>query len=147
MTIEEICRKHRVALCYLFGSQQELGEAILKGEKPDPVDPEADVDFAVRFAEPPSDALTRYAALSLDLDDLVGPFKADLVFLHEVDSLIQLDAIRGALVFSADERFRERYEERVMAFAADALQVHRRNERDLFEAIDHGYFEFEYKAP
>jgi hypothetical protein len=89
--------------------------------------------------------LDTYASLSLDLQELVSPFKADLVFLHEVDTLIQLEAIQGTSVFSADDGFREMYEERVLALAADARQVFKRNEKDLFEAIDHGYFEFEYE--
>ena len=107
MSLEDICKRYDVALCYLFGSHQEDG--------------------------------------SLDLQELVSPFKADLVFLHEVDALIQLEAIQGTSVFSADEAFREMYEERVLALAADARQVFKRNEQDMFEAIDHGYFEFEYE--
>ena len=31
-------------------------------------------------------------------------------------------------------------------FASDELEIFKLNERDLFEAIDNGYFEFEYKA-
>jgi hypothetical protein len=31
-------------------------------------------------------------------------------------------------------------------FAADELEIFKLNEKDLFEAIENGYFEFEYKA-
>jgi hypothetical protein len=33
-----------------------------------------------------------------------------------------------------------------MMFASDELEIFKLNEIDLLEAIDHGYFEFEYKA-
>jgi hypothetical protein len=84
--------------------------------------------------------------LSLDLQDLVSPFKADLLFLHEVDHLIQLEAIKGINVYSIDEDFKDDYEEKVLMFASDELEIFKLNEKDLFEAIDNGYFEFEYKA-
>ncbi|MBR9690971.1 hypothetical protein GOV08_04780 [Candidatus Woesearchaeota archaeon] len=76
----------------------------------------------------------------------MSPFKADLLFLHEVDHLIQLEAIKGIKVFSLNEEFKESYEEKVIMLASDEIEVFKFNERDLFEAIENSYFEFEYKA-
>ena len=109
-------------------------------------DSESDIDFAVLFKEIPNNHLDAYARLSLDLQDLMSPFKADLLFLYEVDHLIQLEAIRGINVYSFDDTFRETYEEKVMMFASDEQVIFKLNERDFFEAIDNGYFEFEYEA-
>ena len=83
--------------------------------------------------------------MSLDLQDLVSPFEAGLLFLHEVDHLIQLEAIMGINIYASSEEDREVFEERVMMFASDELEIFKLNERDFFEAIDDGYFEFEYK--
>ena len=82
----------------------------------------------------------------LELQSLISPFEADLLFLHEVDHLIQLEAIKGINIYSVDEEYRESYEEKVMMFSSDELEIFKRNEVDFFEAIDNGYFEFEYKA-
>jgi len=90
--IVNICENYNIALCYLFGSQQEQGLAILQGKRVALTDSESDIDFAVLFKEIPSNHLDAYARLSLDLQDLMSPFKADLLFLHEVDHLIQLGA-------------------------------------------------------
>ena len=109
-------------------------------------DTESDIDFAVLFITPPQNSLEVYASLSLDLQDLVSPFKADLLFLHEVDHLIQLEAIKGINVWSLDEEYRDAYEEKVMMFASDELEVFKLNEKDFLEAIEDGYFEFEYEA-
>ncbi len=144
--IEKICRKYNIALCYLFGSRQNEGRGILEGKQIKVDDPEADIDFAVLFKEPPEDTLETYAHLSLDLQEVVSPFRADLLFLHEVDHLIQLEAIKGINIYSLDDEFREEYERKVMMFASDELEIFKLNERDLFEAIEDGYFEFEYKA-
>lgn len=144
--IKDICRKYNIALCYIFGSQQDIGKSILEGKNVEISDPEADIDFAVFFKEPPKNPLKTYALLSLELQELVSPFKADLLFLYEVDHLIQLEAIRGINIYSINEEFKEEYEEKVMMFASDELEIFKLNERDLFEAIKNGYFEFEYKA-
>jgi len=144
--IKEIFRRYNIALCYLFGSQKEIGEALLEGEKVEVLDPESDIDFAVLFKTLPESPLEVYASLSLDLQDMASPFRADLLFLHEVDHLIQLEAIKGICVYSEDERLRDEYEEMVMMLAPDELEIFRLNERDFFEAIDDGYFEFEYQA-
>jgi predicted nucleotidyltransferase len=144
--IEEICRKYDISLCYLFGSQAETGLEILQGKKVEPADPESDIDFAVLFNERPENTLKTYASLSVELQDLVSPFRADLLLLHEADHLVQFEAIKGICIYSRDDGYRELYEERTMMFAADEMVIFRRNEKDLFEAIEDGYFEFEYKA-
>ena len=98
--LENICQKYSISLCYLFGSQQEAGAALLEGNDVEHYDHESDIDFAVLFQSPPVDSLASYAALSMELQELVSPFKADLLFLHEVDHLIQLEAIKGTSVVS-----------------------------------------------
>jgi predicted nucleotidyltransferase len=72
--IEKICKKYNIVLCYLFGSQQNAGKAILEGQQVEMIDTESDIDFAVLFINPPEDSLETYASLSLDLQELVSPF-------------------------------------------------------------------------
>lgn len=76
----------------------------------------------------------------------MSPFKSDLLFLHEVDHLIQLEAIKGINIYAIDERYKDIYEEKVLMFASDELVIFKLNEKDLLEAIENGYFEFEYEA-
>lgn len=75
-------------------------------------DPESDIDFGVLFKEPPDNILDTYASISLELQELVAPFKADLLFLHECDHLIQLEVIKGVNLYSIDNAFKEEYEEK-----------------------------------
>ena len=78
--LEKICKKHNISLCYLFGSLQQVGKALLEGNPVECKDSESDIDFAVLFLEPPKNRLVSYATLSMELQDLVSPFKADLLF-------------------------------------------------------------------
>ncbi len=144
--ITALCEHYHIALCYLFGSQMDAGKSLLETGQVSSLDPESDIDIAVLFKKPPQNSLDTYARLSLDLQDLMAPCKVDLLFLHEVDHLLQLEAVMGSNVYSIDEMLRDEYEERVMKFAADELQIFKRNERDFFGAVKDGYFEFEYKA-
>lgn len=144
--LDLLCKKYNIALCYIFGSQQDGGKALLEGMQVPLLDPESDIDVAVLFKIPPENPLETYAHLSLDLQDIMTPFKVDLLFLHEVDHLVQLEAIKGTNVYTVDEQTKDEYEHMVMMFAADEYEIFKRNERDLFEAVRDGYFEFEYKA-
>ena len=51
----------------------------------------------------------------------------------------------GINIYASSEEDQEVFEERVMMFASDELEIFKLNERDFFEAVDDGYFEFEYK--
>jgi hypothetical protein len=144
--IEKICKKYDIALCYLFGSQKKIGKEIMDGKKVEILDDNSDIDFGVLFRMLPEDPIETYARLSLEFMGLVSPFKADLLFLHEVDHLIQLEVIKGINIYSINKSFQEKYEEKVMMFASDELEIFKLNEKDLFEAIENGYFEFKYQA-
>ncbi len=144
--LDEIFKKYGVSICYVFGSQKDNALLLIRGEKVNIEDTEADIDFAVVFKSLPENPLKTYALLSLELQDIVSPYKADLVFMHEVDHLFQLEAIKGHCIYCEDESFMEEYEEKVMRFASDELEIFKLNEKDFFEAIENGYFKFEYKA-
>ena len=56
--------------------------------------------------------------------------KTDFLFLHKVDHLIQLEAINGISVYAVNKEFQETYEEKVMMFAPDELEIFKRNENE-----------------
>ena len=87
LNITEICEKYKIALCYLFGSQKEQGLTLLQREHVSLTNSESDIDFAVLFKEIPNNHLDAYARLSLDLQDLMSPFKADLFFCMKLITL------------------------------------------------------------
>jgi predicted nucleotidyltransferase len=144
--IINICNKYHIALCYLFGSQKEQGLARLHGADIEVEDQESDIDFGVWFISPPKNTVDTYAKLSLELGELLFPFRIDLVFLHEVDHLLQFEAIQGLNIFAINDMTKDAYESNVMAFAGDETVIFKKNEKDFLEAVRDGYFEFKYQA-
>ena len=143
--INEIAEKYKISLIYLFGSQAELGERYLHGEDIKP-EPYSDLDIAVLFEEIPENIIKTYGELYRDLCFVFEPFEIDLVFMHEQDSLFQYEIIKGIRIYAKDEDFADEYEELIMKKASDLSFKQKEFIKDVLEAIEDGYFQFEYKA-
>ena len=92
--IRDLCQRFNIARFYLFESQAQVGLDILREKQVRLSDPESDIDIAALFRQPSKDSSETYATLSLALQDVASPYRADLLFLHEVDHLIHVDAIK-----------------------------------------------------
>lgn len=145
LSINEIAEKYEISMIYLFGSQAELGERYLHGEDIKP-EPYSDLDIAVFFEKLPENSIKTYGELYRDFCILFEPFEIDLVFMHEQDSLFQYEIIKGIRIYAKDEEFADEYEELIMKKASDLSFKQKEFIRDVLEAIEDGYFQFEYKA-
>ncbi len=134
--LKEICEEHGVSLVYLFGSQAEAGLRLLQGEGLPSAEPMTDMDVGLVFAaglpEPPH-RYRLYAALYNSLEDLFRPYPLDLVFLQENHAVFQAEALTGKCIYAVSETFREEYELRILARAADFRPV---LERFLAERLE-----------
>jgi predicted nucleotidyltransferase len=138
--LENAFIKHGVKLAYLFGSQQEMGRALLSGQDLDGHEG-SDVDLGVVFEVLPADVYDLYGSLWADLSGMLDPLTVDLVFLAETGYLLQYEAICGECIFCDDEGFRDAYEERVMKVASDLAFKRREFQKDMLQGIKDGYFE------
>ena len=77
------------------------------------------------------------------LSDIFQPFNIDIIYLHEVDALLQFEIISGQQIFSANEEQLDDYEELVMKKAADLNFISKRYQKEFYEAIADGYSEIE----
>lgn len=135
-----IFKAHGVALAYLFGSQVEAAIRMLQGEPTSLDDPLADLDVGVVFLEPkpaePGRGRHRlYAALHNDLVDIFPGNRLDLVFLQETHSVFQARAFAGRCVYAASEAFKDTYEHRILARAADFRIVLERYHAERLEEV------------
>ncbi len=144
-SIDEIAEKYKISLVYLFGSQAKLGEKYLHGEQISPA-PYSDLDIAVLFEEISANIIKTYGELYKELCIIFEPFEIDLVFMHEQDSLFQYEIIKGIRIYAKDEDFADEYEELIMKKASDLSFKQKEFIKDVLEAIEDGYFQFEYKA-
>lgn len=138
--LTELFRKYGVKIAYLFGSQMSAGVAFVN-RKDVEIEEGSDLDIGVVFEELPQKTYEVYGELYTDLSILFEPFKVDLVFLQETDSLFQYEAINGNLIYCDDEFFLDDYEEMIMKKATDLSYKKIEFEKDFLEAIKDGYIE------
>lgn len=145
LSLIEIAEKYKISMIYLFGSQAEAGKRYIDGYEVSS-EPYSDLDVAVYFEELPDNPILTYGELYRDFSILFEPFEIDLVFMHEQDSLFQYEIIKGIRIYAKDENFADEYEELIMRKASDLAFKQKEFIEDILEAIDNGYFQFEYKA-
>lgn len=138
--LAQIAEDHGVALVYLFGSQADRAYRYLLGEQVDLADPLADVDVGVVFRVPGvlEDAVRRVRLYTALYGQLAGVFpedKLDLVFLDETHAVFQARAVAGRCVYSVSERFKDEYEHRILARAADFRPVLERYLRERLQDV------------
>ncbi|MBU4372397.1 MAG: nucleotidyltransferase domain-containing protein [Proteobacteria bacterium] len=141
--IHTIARAYDLSLIYLFGSQAIPGHQYLKGIEVAP-DGLSDLDIAVAFQNPPTLPMETYGHLYRNMGKIFDPFDIDLIFVHEVDILLQYEIIKGVRIYGADESFADQFEERIMKLAGDLIVKKRMMDCEIMEAIEDGYFQFEY---
>jgi len=142
-----ICKRFNIGLCYLFGSMKETGRKLLDGSHVSLRDSESDIDMGMVFQDfPIRETRKVYGLLYEELSPLYYPYRLDLVLLQETNFIIQFEAIKGINLYTLDDGFKDSYEEMVMRCAADLRYFDKLYEQELLEAIEDGYFEFEYDA-
>lgn len=142
-TLKNIAEKFGISLVYLFGSKADEGRRYLEGEEIAP-DSYSDLDIAVAFERLPIETVQVYGRLYREMSDLFDPFRIDLIFIHEMNSLFQYEIIKGERIYERDITFADDFEEEVMKRAGDLIYKKRIFDQEVLEAMEHGYFEFEY---
>lgn len=138
MILEQIAKKYRLSLIYVFGSQVETALAILEGQSRPVTDPLSDIDIGVVFEDglpPVSERPDIYADLYNDLHDIFRPHRVDLVFLEEHHSVFQANVLSGKNLYCRDEETRFRYEEDIARRAADFRPVLERYYDEILEDV------------
>jgi predicted nucleotidyltransferase len=143
--LRNLAEKYGIAVIYLFGSQSENGARYLQGNGIN-VEDLSDLDAAVFFNDIPSNPMKVYGALYKELSEVFEPFNIDLVFMHEVDTLFQYEIIKGIRIFAEDTSLADELEEMILKRAEDLAFKKRIMDREILEAREDGYFEFEYRA-
>lgn len=141
--ISNIAEQFGCVLIYLFGSQADKGMRYLEGEDVIP-DAFSDLDIAVAFSNPPVEPIEVYGDMYKELSKILVPFNIDLVFMHEVNVLFRYEIIKGLRIYERDEFLADEFEEGIMKQAEDLMSKKRIFDREILEAIENGYSEFEY---
>lgn len=143
--IQTIAERYGIILIYLFGSLANEGKKYLKGVDVKP-DTSSDLDIAIAFETPPEETMKIYGTLFKEFSKVFDPFNIDLVFMHELNVLFQYEIIKGERIYEKDEFSADEFEEKIMKRAEDLLFKKRTFDKEVIEAIENGYFEFEYSS-
>jgi predicted nucleotidyltransferase len=91
----------------------------VRNEKTDFTHPESDVDIGVRIKPGAALGPSERVQLALEIEDLLGVSRVDLVILQEAEPFLALEIIRGELLYAEDLNRQARYELYVLRQAGD----------------------------
>lgn len=125
--IENIAQRYNLLEIYVFGSRaQEMKERV-EGKEVESACKDSDLDVGVRVNHPADFDSSARVRLSVEMEDLFGVGRVDLIVLNESAPFLALEAIKGCLLFTRDPDDQARYELYVMRRAGDLLPF--KNER------------------
>ena len=124
----KICKRYKIALAYLFGSQKDNTFKLLNNKKVRINDPMADIDIGIVFIKYEDNIKERYRLYASiyndnDMEEIFKPYPLDLVFLQGCHSVFQLEALKGLCIYSVSEEFKDSYEMTILRKAADFRYV------------------------
>lgn len=129
--LESLCRRFRVQFFYVFGSRTKEARRIAEGAgNIDPGNP-SDLDVAVDFDGPTPLSAREKAEFAIEIEDLFGSNRVDLVLLRDADPFLAVNIIRGERLFCADETAADELELLILRRAGDLERFERRRIRSI----------------
>ena len=129
--IESICHRYHIDILYVFGSRaKELvnyacGKGKIASKK------NVDVDLGVLPAQKNHLNVKDRVRLTVDLEDLIGVCRVDLVILSEASPFLALDVIRGEELYSADPDRTAEYELYILGKVGDLAYFERQRRKQI----------------
>ena len=129
--VESICHRYHIDILYVFGSRaKELGN-YARGKGKIASEKNVDVDLGVLPAQKYHLNVKDRVRLSVDLEDLLGVCRVDLVILSEASPFLALDVIRGEELYSADPNRSAEYELYILSKAGDLAYFERLRRKQI----------------
>ncbi len=129
--LENLCRRFRVQLFYVFGSRNKEARRIAEyAGKLDPGNP-SDLDVAVDSNGPAPLSAREKAEFAIEIEDLFGSNRVDLVLLRDADPFMAVNIIRGERLFCADETAADELELLILRRAGDLERFERQRIRSI----------------
>jgi len=123
--LAEMARAYGLADIYAFGSRAGEIAAALRSNKALEHPSSSDVDIGIRPKKGATLSLRDVVNLTIDLEDLFGASRVDLVLLPDADPFVALDIIRGELLYTEDPLDQGYFELFVLRRAGDLLPFKR----------------------
>lgn len=123
--LARISERYRLSAFYAFGSRAKEVAALIQRKSDILVKSNADVDIAVLPDSRVILSAREKVEIVLELEDLFGVSRVDLVILPETDPFLAVNAIRGVRVYCNDEHSADEYELYLLRRAGDLIPLER----------------------
>jgi predicted nucleotidyltransferase len=117
--LKRICEKYGVTSLYVFGSRADEVYSWLEGEPVELAAGLSDVDAGAKAAPGVQWSVDDKVHLALDLEDLFGCSRVDLVALDQANPFLAEEVIRGNRLYARDEVEADEYDLFVLRRAGD----------------------------
>jgi uncharacterized protein len=131
--LKEIALRYGLEEVYAFGSRAKEVAARLRGDNVCAAHAESDLDIGVRTKLGPRLGPSERVKLALEIEDLLGAPRVDLVILQETDPFLAVEVIRGELLYAEDPDRQARYELYLLRRAGDLLPFKKERIRMIME--------------
>jgi len=111
--------RYGVIALYAFGSRAGEIAAKVQGKEISPENLLSDVDIGVQSKPGRYLSAKERVQLAIELEDVLGVNRVDLVILSEADPFLALEIVRGELLYCADADAQAEYELNVLRRAGD----------------------------
>lgn len=122
--LASFCKSRHIEALYVFGSRSGEILAAMGQDGSVSVQP-SDVDIAVKLPADRTLSVREKAELAVELENLLGADRVDLVLLSEADPFLSVNAIRGERLYCRDEYLADEYELYVLRRAGDLARHER----------------------
>jgi len=129
--VESICHRYHIDILYVFGSRAKELANYASGKGKIASEKNVDVDLGVLPAQKYHLNVKDRVRLTVDLEDLIGVCRVDLVILSEASPFLALDVIRGEELYSADPNRSAEYELYILSKAGDLAYFERLRRKQI----------------
>ena len=120
-----LCRARGIQILYAFGSRDMEAREALNGCRNALSPSGSDLDIGVKMAGTRSLTIREKASFTLELEELFGVSRVDLVVLAEADPFLAANIIRGERLFRTDENSADEYDLYILRRAGDLAPLER----------------------
>jgi predicted nucleotidyltransferase len=125
-TLSKLCQRYGVEIMYAFGSRAGEVKGAVDASVEVAESGPSDADIAVKTSPGRKLSIREKVELAINLEDLLGVGKVDLILISEADPFVAVNIIRGERLYCVDERGADEYDLYVLRRAGDLAHFERR---------------------
>ena len=118
-----LCQANGIQLLFAFGSRAREALELVDGRRAVLTNPGADLDIGAKPSGPLG--IRQKAAIAVELEELFGVARVDLVVLPEADPFLAANVIRGERLYAEDEHAAAEYVLYILRRAGDLAPLER----------------------